>query len=86
MQLGKSEDHYSRGSNLLKLLTEWCHSLSHDVNAQRRDKIKYAALHTSDIMVCKHSSYMHAVTLFNTNFINVGHNMHVAIYDNCDAT
>ena len=60
MQPSKSEDHYSRGNSLLKLLTEWCHSLSHDVNAraQRRDKIKYAALHTSDIMVCKHSTCM----------------------------
>ena len=43
MQLNNGKDHTysSRGSSLLKLLTEWCHSLSKDVTKQRNETTKY---------------------------------------------
>ena len=58
MQLNKDKDHYtSRGNYLLKILTEWCHSLSQDVTKQRKETSKYVAgtqqnEHPSDAMVC----------------------------------
>ena len=38
-----SKEHYTRGSNVLKLMTNWCHSLSKDVTTQRKRLLKCAA-------------------------------------------
>ena len=57
MDSNKSKEHYTRGSNVLKLMTNWCHSLSKDVTTQRKRLSKCVDTHdehsiSSDISVC----------------------------------
>lgn len=61
MNLSTSQDRYSSGTSLLKLLTEMCHSLSQDVTEQCKGNSKYADTqneYPSDVMVCKYAMHI----------------------------